>query len=126
MNITSFTITDVGYHYIGLRVLAALATDQREQQIATVSRNVLKYARDNALRLQLPEPRVNFETIGKKVCQELVHFEFAQLVRGGGYQLTAEGNRVLDLLNSKQYRLCERSVREVACTGRILRFAGRS
>ena len=32
MNITSYNVTDVGYHYIGLRVLAASPTAPREEQ----------------------------------------------------------------------------------------------
>jgi hypothetical protein len=103
MNVTSFSVTDVGFHYIALRVLAGLPKARRDQQVETVSRNVLKYVRDNALRLLLPEPHGNFEAVGDKVCRELVHFQFARLIRGQGYELTAEGERVLDLLNAKKF-----------------------
>jgi hypothetical protein len=103
MNITSYNVTDVGYHYIGLRVLGGLPLADRAEQTRTVSRNVLKYARDKALRLMLPEPRGSFETVGEKVCQELVHFGFAHLVHNQGYELTEAGKSALDLLNTKEH-----------------------
>ncbi len=45
MNIShSFNVTDVGYHHIGLRVLAAMPEASREEQNATISRSCsLKY-----------------------------------------------------------------------------------
>jgi len=86
MKISSYNITDVGYHYIGLRVIANLATN-REEQLQAIARGVLKYATDRALRLMLPEPKGNFSTVGEKVCQELVHFQFAR-VEKGIYELT--------------------------------------
>ena len=50
MNISSYNITDVGYHYIGLRVLGNLpSTARREEQTETVSRSVRKYVSDKAL-----------------------------------------------------------------------------
>src|SRR3954465_9254240 len=98
MKITSFNVTDVGYHYIGLRVLAAMPAAARDEQTQTISRSVLKFARDKAIRLMLPEPKSNYESLGEKICQELAHFEFADAVRNKGYTLTAEGNRVLGLL----------------------------
>ena len=102
MNITSYNVTDVGYHYIGLRVLAGLPSSaRREEQTGTISRNVRKYVSDKALRLMLPEPRGTFETAGEKICQELVHLKFVKSVKGA-YELTDEGNGVLDLLNSRQ------------------------
>ena len=103
MKISSFNITDVGYHYIGLRVLAAMATASREEQIQTISRNVLKYARDRALRLMLPEPKSNYETVGEKICQELAHFNFADATRNKGYELTKAGIQALELLNEKKH-----------------------
>jgi hypothetical protein len=78
MNISSFNITDVGYHYIGLRVVAAMPEASREEQNAMISRSVLKFARERALRLMLPEPKGTYDTVGEKVCQELAHFEFAE------------------------------------------------
>ena len=103
MKITSFNVTDVGYHYIGLRVLAALPAAPREEQIQTISRNVLKYARDRALRLMLPEPKSNYETVGEKICQELAHFSFADATRNKGYELTEAGRHALSLLDQKKH-----------------------
>lgn len=58
MNITSYNVTDVGYHYIGLRVLDGMGTTaERSQQIEAISSNVRKFVSDRALRLMLPEPR---------------------------------------------------------------------
>lgn len=104
MNITSFNVTDIAYHYIALRVLDALPSAKRDEQIETVTRNILKYARDNALRLLLPEPRGNFETTSEKVCAELVHFGYAQRSHGSGYELTTQGLSTLNLLNRKRFR----------------------
>lgn len=103
MKITSFNVTDVGYHYIGLRVLSAMPTASREEQLQTISRNVLKYARDRALRLMLPEPKSNYETVGKKICQELAHFSFADAARNKGYELTDAGRAALALLDEKKH-----------------------
>ena len=95
MNISSFNVTDVGYHYIGLRVLVAMPEASKEEQTGTISRNVLKYARDRALRLMLPEPKGTYDTVGEKVCQELGHFEFADAKKGRGYELTTSGIKLL-------------------------------
>lgn len=103
MNITSYNITDVTYHYIGLRVLDHLRADVgRAVQVEEISRNVLKFATDKALRLMLPQPSTSFAGIGPKVCQELVHFRFARLIKGG-YELTEAGRSALRLLNMKDY-----------------------
>jgi hypothetical protein len=103
VNISSFNITDVGYHYIGLRVLAGMPEASKEEQSATISRSVLKYARDRALRLMLPEPKGTYDTVGEKVCQELGHFEFADAKKGRGYELTTAGAETLALLNEKNF-----------------------
>ena len=103
MNISSFNVTDVGYHYIGLRALAAMPTGNREEQTAAISRSVAKYVRDRSLRLMLPEPKSTYDTVGKKVCQELVHFDFAAAVVGQGYHLTPSGEHTLTLLNEKKF-----------------------
>ena len=104
LNITSFNVTDVGYHLIGLRVLAGLATNaRREEQTATIARNVRKYVNDKALRLMLPEPRGTFETVGKKVSQELVHLQFAKSLRGA-YEVTDAGRFILKLLDNREYQ----------------------
>jgi hypothetical protein len=110
MNITSFNVTDVAYHYVALRVLDALRSAKRDEQIETVTRNILKYARDNALRLLLPEPRGNFETASEKVCAELVHFGYAQRSHGSGYELTTQGLATLNLLNHKRFRELRREM----------------
>ena len=103
MNITSYNVTDVGYHYIGLRVLAGLPpTALREEQTSTIARNIRKYVNDTALRLMLPEPRSTFESTGAKVCQELVHLNFARSVRRA-YELTDQGRHVLALLDGKKH-----------------------
>jgi hypothetical protein len=102
LNISSFNITDVGYHYIGLRVLAAMKDASREEQTGIIARNVLKYTRDKALRLMLPEPKSSYETIGDKIYQELTHFSFVEIVKGR-VGLTQEGNEILTLLNEKKH-----------------------
>ena len=108
MNITSYNITDVGYHYIGIRVLAGLPTHaRRDEQESTVSRSVRKYVSDRALRLLLPEPRGTFETAGEKVCRELVHLGFADSVQGA-YKLTEKGREALILLNGKEFNKLRR------------------
>ena len=103
MNITSYNVTDVGYHYIGLRVLAASPNAPREEQDAAVSKNVAKYANDKALRLLLPEPRSSFTAVGDKVLQELAHLQLAKLARGKGYVLTSLGAEALEALNGRRY-----------------------
>ncbi|MGB6430435.1 MAG: hypothetical protein WBF06_07600 [Candidatus Acidiferrales bacterium] len=104
MNISSYNVTDVGYHYIGIRVLASLPKDStREAQFSTVSRNVLKYASDKALRLMLSAPRGDFQSVGEKVCQELVHLGLAKASHGKGYSLTEAGEEALQLLNSGRH-----------------------
>ena len=108
MNITSYNVTDVGYHYIGLRVLAGLpASVNRTEQTGTISRNIRKYVSDKALRLMLPEPRGTFETAGEKVCQELVHLKFARSLKGA-YEITDTGKDVLRLLDSQRYQQLRR------------------
>jgi len=103
MNITSYNITDVGYHYIGLRVVAAMPDASRESQFAAVSKNVAKYSVERALRLLLPEPRSDFTSVGEKVLQELKHLNLARPVRGEGYQLTEFGTLALETLNAKNF-----------------------
>ena len=103
MNISSYNISDVGYHYIGLRVLGGLpATARREVQEGTVSRSVHKYVSDRSLRLMLPEPRGTFEAVGEKVCRELVHFGFANSAKGA-YEITGWGKEVLELVNERKH-----------------------
>ena len=102
MNITSYNVTDVGYHYIGLRVLNGLPTTaRRDEQTGTISRNVRKYVADKALRLLLPEPRGTFETAGEKICQELVHLRLVGSVNRA-YEMTDDGKEVLALLDGRK------------------------
>lgn len=104
MNITSYNVTDVSYHYIGLRVLAGMPdAAERNRQFEAISRSVLKFVTDRALRLMLPEPRGTFETVGEKICQELAHFKFARSQSGRPYELTIAGKMALDLLSGKDY-----------------------
>ena len=110
MNITSYNVTDVGYHYIGLRVLKGLSPAvQREEQTNTISRNIRKYAMERALRLMLPEPKGTFDSAGRKTCQELVHLELAN---SGNrvYELTRQGQEVLDLLENRQFSELRRAM----------------
>ena len=104
MNITSYNVTDVGYHYIGLRVLAGLPTGtSRAEQTGAISRNIRKYVSDKALRLMLPEPRGIFETAGEKVCHELVHLQFARSLKGT-YEITDAGKEARLLLDSQRHQ----------------------
>ena len=104
MNITSYNVTDVAYHYIGLRVLDGMGTSaERSQQVEAISTNVRKFVSDRALRLMLPEPRGTFQTVGEKICQELVHFGLARSGRGSPYELNFLGRMALDLLAEQRY-----------------------
>lgn len=110
MNITSYNVTDVAYHYIGLRVIAGLPADvRREEQIKTISNSVRKYVGDRALRLMLPEPRGTYETVGGKICQELTQLRFAQAIKGR-YELSDTGNNVLFFLNNHKYTELRRTM----------------
>jgi hypothetical protein len=104
VNISSYNITDTGYHLIGLRVLSGMPLgSSREQQSAAISRNVLKYTTDKALRLMLPAPKGTFETIGDKICQELIHFKLAKSAYGKGLELTEDGKELVTLLNERKH-----------------------
>lgn len=103
MNITSYNVTEVSYHYIGLRVLDGMPTNaDRTQQMEAISRSVLKFVSDKALRLMLPEPKGTFQTVGEKICQELVHFQFAKSEHSR-YVLTEGGNHALALLAARKH-----------------------
>ncbi|MBV8798188.1 MAG: hypothetical protein JO208_00025 [Alphaproteobacteria bacterium] len=112
VRISSFNINDVGYHYIGLRVLAGLTAEgaSRKEQLQVISRNAYKYATDKALRLMLPEPKGTFDAIGEKICQELVQMKFAKLSRGGPYELAPNGLRAVQLLSERRYRELRRAM----------------
>ena len=101
MNISSYNVTDVSYHYIGLRVLDGIpASSGRANQTETISSNVRKLVTDRALRLMLPEPRGTFSAVGVKVCHELVHLGMARSIRSSGYELTDLGMEALSTLNA--------------------------
>ena len=103
MKISSYNITDVSYHYVGLRVLAMIPTRMgRRHQVDAISRGVRKLVSERALRLMLPEPGGTYETTGTKVCQELVHLRLARSCRTG-YELTEEGNEAFGLLGSRKF-----------------------
>ncbi len=113
MNISSYNITDVTYHYIGLRVLANLPVDEgRDTQVREISRSVQKFVTDKALRLMLSQPGGTFQGTGEKVCQELVHFQFARS-SGGRYEVTEDGHLVLRLLASQDFRTLRRMMAQV-------------
>lgn len=113
MKITSYNITDVGYLYIGLRILAGLPQKVgREEQMKTISRSILKYVSDKALRLMLPEPKGTFGTVGEKVCHELVHLQLARSVQGA-FEITDAGREVLELLDQKKHLKLRRLIASI-------------
>ena len=96
-----------------MRVLPQdLTAAKKEEQFATISRYVLKYASDKALRLMLPEPRGSFDSVEEKICNKLVHFKFANGSTGKGYELTESGRFVLNMLNTKQHVALRRVMAE--------------
>ena len=104
MNINSYNVTEVGYHYIALRVLDGMGTSAaRNRQVESITENVRRFVNDRALRLMLPEPRGTFLTVGRKICEELVHMGFALSERGSPYELTSKGREVLSLLEERRY-----------------------
>lgn len=102
MNISSYNITDVTYHYIGLRVLDGMASaTKRTEQIEAVASNVRKFVSDRNRRLMVAVPGTTYHGTAKKICTELEQFRFVQSrgkVAGGRYDLTGSGRQVLDLL----------------------------
>ena len=113
MNINSYNITDVSYHYIGLQVLAGMPMDSdRSSQIGEISRNVLKFVTNRSLRLMLPQPSGTFQGAGEKICRELVHFGFARSIKNR-YEVTSTGHSVLSLLASKDYTTLRRLMAQI-------------
>ena len=102
MNISSYNITDVTYHYIGLRVLDGMpSTSKRTEQIKTIASNVLKFVSDRNLSLMIAAPGTTYQETAKKICTELEQFNFVKSkgkLIGGGYALTESGRNVLDLM----------------------------
>ena len=104
MNITSYNINDVTFHYIGLRVLQALPdTEAKAIQLETISKSIHNHVCDRSLRLMLPEPKGTYRTTGEKVCQELRHFGFVSVAKGRPYRLTQDGLDALALLDGKKF-----------------------
>ena len=102
MNINSYNITDVTYHYIGLRVLGGMPlTSKRTEQIEVVASSIRKFVSDRNQRLMVATRPTTYQVTAGKICKELEDFNFVQS-RGkpteGGYDLTESGQHVLDLL----------------------------
>lgn len=102
MNINSYNVNDVTYHYIGLRVLDGMpSTAKRTEQIEAVARNVLKFVTDKNQRLMIAVPGTTYKETARKICSELLEFRFVKLPAksaGGGYELTEAGRHILDLI----------------------------
>ena len=104
MNITSYNISDVTFHYIGLRVIEALpSTVDKTTQTDTISKSIYSHVCHRSLRLMLPEPKGTFQSAGGKVCQELRHFGFVSGKKGLPYRLTESGLATLALLEENRY-----------------------
>lgn len=102
MNISSYNITDVTYHYVGLRVLHGMPlTVKRTEQIEAVASNVRKFVSDRNQRLMVTTRPTAYQGTAKKICRELEDFNFVKS-RGksaeGRYDLTESGCHVLDLM----------------------------
>ena len=102
MNISSYNITDVTYHYIGLRVLDGMASaTKRTEQIEAVASNVRKFVSDRNRRLMVTVRGSTYRGTAEKICTELEQFHFVESRRksaGGRYDLTGSGRQVLDML----------------------------
>ncbi len=102
MNISSYNITDVTYHYIGLRVLDGMpSTSDRTEQISAVASNVLKFVSDRNQSLMIAAPGTAYQGTAKKICTELEQFQFVKSQgksAGGRYGLTESGRHILDLM----------------------------
>lgn len=104
MNITSYNVNDVTFHYVGLRVLQASPNNaDKATQIATISKNIYNHICHRSLRLMLPEPKGSYRVAGKKVCQELMHFGLICAEKGMPYRLTDSGLSTLALLEERRY-----------------------
>ena len=106
MNISSYNITDVTYHYIGLRVLDGMpSSSKRTEQIEAVASNVLKFVSDRNQRLMVAAPGTTYHATAEKICTELEHFHFvkSQGKSGSGrYDLTQSGQQILDLITAQK------------------------
>lgn len=114
MNITSYNINDVTFHYIGLRVLHALSSNTaKATQMETISQSIYNHVCDRSLRLMLPEPKGTYKVAGEKVCQELRHFGFVSAEKGAPYRLTKSGLDTLVLLEENRFAELRRVMVEV-------------
>ena len=70
MNISSYNITDVSYHYLGLRVLHGMPdVATRTEQIENVAKSVHKFVSDRNRRLMVAAPGTSFRGTGKKYAK---------------------------------------------------------
>lgn len=101
MDIKSYNITDVTYHYIGLRVLDGMPPTKRTEQIAAVASNVRKFVGDRNQRLMIAAPGTTYLGTAQKICAELKDFNFVKSQGKSaeiGYALTESGRYILDLM----------------------------
>lgn len=102
MNISSYNVTDVTYHYIGLRVLDGMPrTAKRTEQIESVASNVLKFVSDRNQRLMMAAPGTSYRGTAEKICTELEQFHFVKSPgksAAGRYDLTESGRHILRLI----------------------------
>ena len=104
MDIKSYNITDVTYHYIGLRVLDGMPPAKRTEQIATVASNVRKFVSDRNQRLMIAAPGTTYLGTAQKICAELKDFHFVKSQGKSaeiGYVLTESGRHILDLMSQQ-------------------------
>ena len=114
MNITSYNINDVTFHYVGLRVLRALPRNTtKATQLEIISKNIYNHICHRSLRLMLPEPKGTYRVAGEKVCQELRHFGFVTVEKGKPYRLTESGLDTLTLLDENKYTNLRRKMIEM-------------
>ena len=117
MNITSYNIGDVTFHYVALRVLRKLPErTEKARQFELISQSIYGHVCSRSLRLMLPEPKGTFRAAGEKVCRELAHFGFVHAQKGRPYGLTETGLEALDLLETKQYTDLRRLMAQVHLT----------
>ena len=114
MNITSYNIGDVTFHYVALRVLRKVPEGtEKARQFELISQSIYGHVCSRSLRLMLPEPKGTFRAAGEKVCRELAHFGFVHAHKGRPYGLTETGLEALDLLETKQYTDLRRLMAQV-------------
>jgi hypothetical protein len=108
VNITSYNITDVTYHYVGLRVVQASSGESRDRLAEVISTAVQKLVMDRALRLMLPAPRGTFSSVGEKVLNELKHFGLTDTDRKR-VVLSQKGSELFNLLQANRFSEVRRS-----------------